>query len=273
MSSMPPHLQVPCDSTALDAVVVLPMLRDKFPQLLDNYGWMIRSGPRVACIDVALAAPHLEAAKALGWTITDIFLTHHHDDHIAGVADVVAATGAKTWGAAADAHRLPSLDHALSAGDTISFADAQAKILDVSGHTLGHIAYLFDGIAFTGDSLMNAGCGRLFEGTPEQMHASLAQFDDLPGETLIASGHEYTVSNLRFAQTLEPDNSALISRVERAEGDLASGVPTVPSTLDLERHTNPFLRSHLPALKAATDTKGRPDSETFAAARRAKDAF
>jgi hydroxyacylglutathione hydrolase len=148
-----------------------------------------------------------------------------------------------------------------------------APLPPVSGHTIGHIAYIFDGIAFTGDSLMNGGCGRLFEGTPEQMHASLCQFADLDGGTLIASGHEYTIGNLRFAQTLEPDNKDLISRLTKAEADLAKGTPTVPSTLSLERHTNPFLRSQKPALKAATGTEGRPDSETFAAARRAKDAF
>lgn len=273
MATMPPFLELPCDHTALDALVVIPMLRDRFPDLLDNYGWMVRCGTRVACIDVARAAPHLETAEAMGWTITDILLTHHHPDHVAGVADLVAATSAKTWGAGADAARLPPLNHPLDAGDTLDLGGAQAQVWDVSGHTIGHIAYVFSGIAFTGDSLMNGGCGRLFEGTAAQMHTSLSQFDTLPDETLIASGHEYTISNLRFALTLEPGNAGLISRLAKAEADLAQGTPTVPSTLELERHTNPFLRSGQQVLKAATGTEGQSDTETFAAARRAKDAF
>lgn len=256
-----------------DGLVVVPMLRDEFPDLLDNYGFLFAVGDRVVCVDAARADPLLAAARVQGWTITDILLTHHHPDHIDGVAGIVAATGAKVWGNAADAHRLPPLDHAVAPGDTIDIAGATARVWDVSGHTQDHVAYVFDGIAFTGDSLMVAGCGRLFEGTPEQMHTSLAQFAALPEGTLIASGHEYTETNLAFALSLEPSNPALISRQADVTAVRARGRPSVPSPLRIERLTNPFLRASDPALKAATGTSGQSDTETFAAARRAKDAF
>ncbi len=252
--------------TVRDTLLTIPCLQD-------NYAYAFRSGENVAVVDVPEAAPILAALKEKDWSLTDILLTHHHWDHVDGVADLVAQTGARVWGAAADAHRLPPLDHALSPGDEVTIGTDSARIIDVSGHTIGHIAYIFDSIAFTGDSLMAAGCGRLFEGTPEQMHTSLAQFDAFPDEMLIASGHEYTASNLRFALSLEPDNPRLISRIAEVESLRAAGHPSVPSTLATERHTNPFLRAHVPTLKDATGTADQPDTETFAATRRAKDAF
>ncbi|MEM7642283.1 MAG: hydroxyacylglutathione hydrolase [Pseudomonadota bacterium] len=249
-----------------DTLVTIPCLKD-------NYAFLFRSGDRVAVVDVPEAPPILAALKARDWTLTDILLTHHHWDHVDGVADLVAATGAEVWGAAADAHRLPPLDHALSPGDMVRIGDQSSRVIDVSGHTIGHIAYLFDGVAFTGDSLMAAGCGRLFEGTAAQMHASLAQFAGLPGGTLIASGHEYTASNLAFAKSLEPENAQITSRKAEVERLRAEGEPSVPSALDTERNTNPFLRAHEPSLKDATGTIGKSDETTFAAARLAKDAF
>lgn len=243
------------------------------PCLSDNYAFLFRSEDRVVVIDVPEAAPILSVLDAHGWALTDILLTHHHWDHIDGVPDLVAATHAKVWGAAADAHRLPPLDQALSPGDVIQIGREKAEIWDVSGHTIGHIAFIFDGVAFTGDSLMAAGCGRLFEGSAEQMHRSLTQFSTLPGETLIASGHEYTSSNLAFATSLEQDNAELKFRVAEVERLRAEGAPSVPSLLKTERSTNPFLRAHVPALKDATGTTGQTDQDTFAATRRAKDAF
>ncbi|SFJ34471.1 hydroxyacylglutathione hydrolase [Jannaschia pohangensis] len=259
--------------TLADTLVTIPMLQDRFPDLLDNYGFLWRAGDRVVTVDAAKGDPILAAAAERGWTITDILLTHHHPDHVAGVADIVAATGAKVWGNRADAYRLPPLDHPLSPGDRIDIGGETGVVWDVSGHTIGHVAYIFDGIAFTGDSLMVGGCGRLFEGTPEQMHASLGQFAALPGDTLIASGHEYTAANIAFARDLEPDNPALTSRQEEVARLRATDTPTVPSLLSTERDTNPYLRVNDPALKHATKTRGRPDSATFAAIRRAKDAF
>ncbi|CTQ31470.1 hydroxyacylglutathione hydrolase [Jannaschia rubra] len=243
------------------------------PCLKDNYAFLFRSGDRVAVVDVPEAGPVLAALKDKGWQLTDILLTHHHDDHIQGVAEVVQATGADVWGAAADVHRLPPLDHAVSPGDVVVIGEEEAQVIDVSGHTMGHVAYLFDGVAFTGDSLMAAGCGRLFEGTAERMLASLRQFADLSDDTLIASGHEYTLNNLAFARSLEPDNGDIISRIAETEAARAKDLPSVPSALGLERNTNPFLRAHVPDLKDATGTTGQSDDATFAAARRAKDAF
>ena len=270
---MPPHVEIDARGTAFDALVVVPMMRDRFPDLLDNYGFLARSGDRVASVDAARAEPILDAARAMGWRITDVLLTHHHPDHVDGVEGLRAATGAAVWGAAADAHRLPPLDHAVAPGDVVHLGEARAEVWDVPGHTVGHVAYVFPGIAFTGDSLMAGGCGRLFEGTPAQMLGSLRRFRGLDGATLVASGHEYTAANLRFALSLEPENAALISRRDEAERLLAAGRPTVPTPLDLERDTNPFLRSHEAALKRATGTEHGDDAATFAAARAAKDRF
>ena len=271
--TMPPFVEIDASATPFDGLVVVPMLKGRYPGLLDNYGYLVRSGDRVATIDAARAEPILNAARSLSWTITDVLLTHHHPDHVDGVEGLRSVTEATIWGAAADAHRLPAVDRALSPGDAVEIGTATGTVWDVPGHTVGHVAYVFDGIAFTGDSLMSAGCGRLFEGSPEQMHASLIRFAELDGATLIASGHEYTVANLSFAQTLEPENAALTFRRDDVEAGLSQGRPSVPSTLDLERSTNPFLRCHLPALKAATGTGGQSDTATFAAARAAKDAF
>ncbi|WP_055662814.1 hydroxyacylglutathione hydrolase [Jannaschia seosinensis] len=253
-------------SPVVDSLVTVPCLSD-------NYAYLFRSGDAVAVVDVPEAGPIQRALAERGWRLTDILLTHHHDDHVQGVAELVEATGARVLGAAADAHRLPPLDEALAPGDTVRVGEAEGRVIDVSGHTNGHIGFLFDGVAFTGDSLMSAGCGRLFEGTPEQMHESLAQFADLPDDTLVASGHEYTLTNLRFARSLEPDRAALISREAEVERRRAEGEPSVPSTMAIERNTNPFLRAHAPELKAATDTTGQSDVATFAATRRARDAF
>lgn len=252
--------------TLADSLLTIPCLKD-------NYAFLFRAGDRVAVVDVPEAAPILAALRERGLTLTDILLTHHHWDHVDGVAELVAATGAKVWGNAEDSERLPPLDHAVRPGDDIAIGDARGAVWDVSGHTIGHVAFVFDGVAFTGDSLMAAGCGRLFEGTPERMHASLKRFDALPDATLIASGHEYTAANLAFAATLEPDSPALRFRITEVDALRAEGAPSVPSTLGEERHTNPFLRGHVDAIKAATGTIGQDDETTFAAARRAKDAF
>ena len=251
--------------TLRDGLVTIPCLSD-------NYAFAFRSGDRVAVVDVPEAGPVLEALAARGWRATDVLLTHHHPDHVQGVAELVSAHGAAVWGAAADAHRLPPLDRALAPGDVVRIGDEAGRVIDASGHTVGHIAFLFDGVAFTGDSLMAAGCGRLFEGTAAQMQATMGRLAGLPDGTLVASGHEYTASNLAFALSLEPDLAALISRRAEVERLRAEGVPSVPSDLGTERRTNPYLRVHEPGLKAATGTTGQPDEETFAAVRRMKDA-
>jgi hydroxyacylglutathione hydrolase len=247
------------------------------PCLADNYAYLVHDPATgaTAAIDVPEAAPILSALAERGWRLTDIWLTHHHADHVDGVPELRAATGARVIGAAADAHRLPPLDIALPDEGRFSFAGHAVETLPVPGHTLGHIAFHIPdaALAFTGDSLMAAGCGRLFEGTPAQMWASLSRLAALPPETRICSGHEYTTGNLRFALTLEPGNTALISRIERVAGLRREGLPSVPVPLSEERDTNPFLRAHLPALKSAIGLPDASDADTFAEIRARKDRF
>jgi hydroxyacylglutathione hydrolase len=247
------------------------------PCLEDNYAFLLRSSETaaVALIDAPEAAPILAELGKRGWHLTEIWLTHHHWDHIDGVAELKDATGAKIVGAAADAHRLPPLNHEVREGEAYSFAGSEVQIFDVSGHTVGHIAfYVPDAVAaFTADSLMALGCGRLFEGTADQMWASLSKLAALPPETLICSGHEYTTGNARFALTVDPDNARLVARAAEIEQARANGRPTVPSTLSEELATNPFLRAHLPELKAAVGMQDAPDAAVFAEIRKRKDAF
>lgn len=245
--------------------------------LSDNYAYLLHDADtgRTAVVDVPEAGPILAALDAHQWRLTDILITHHHSDHIDGVDALRAKTHARVYGAAADAHRLPRLDEALTGGTSFWLGSAEVHVLDVPGHTIGHIAFHIPSrqMAFTADSLMAAGCGRLFEGTPRQMHASLAKLAALPPETLICSGHEYTTSNLRFAMTLEPGNPALISRVAEVAALRAIGTPSVPVRLQTELDTNPFLRAHLPALKAAAGLPDADDVTVFAEIRARKDKF
>jgi hydroxyacylglutathione hydrolase len=247
------------------------------PCLADNYAYLIHdpASGQTAVVDVPDAAPILATLRDRGWSLSDILITHHHSDHIQGVEALREATGARVLGAAADAHRLPRLDLALTGDSTFSIGPEFARVIDVPGHTVGHIAFHFPDskLAFTADSLMSGGCGRLFEGTPAQMHASLAKLAALPPDTLICSGHEYTASNLRFALTLEPANAALISRSTKVAADRDQGRPTVPVPLRTELETNPFLRAQLPALKAAVGLPNADDVTVFAEIRARKDKF
>jgi hydroxyacylglutathione hydrolase len=235
------------------------------PNLSDNYAWLLRDEATglVALCDPGEAAPNLQALRdmpepgRLDW----VLLTHHHPDHIDGVAEVVKATGAKVLGAAADAHRLPKLDLSVRPGDHVPLGSATIEVLDSPGHTLGHIAlYIADAHAvLCGDTLFSLGCGRLLEGTPADMYRALRLLDALPGDTLVLCGHEYTESNARFALTVEPDNAALKARAEEVRHLRKEGKATVPTTLDQERATNPFLRAK--------------DVEQLAERRKAKDVF
>lgn len=247
------------------------------PCLQDNYAYLIHDAAsgETALVDVPEAPPILAALAARGWRLDRIFITHHHGDHVQGVPEVVAATGAKVFGAAADRHRLPSLDVALAEGDRVMVGGEAGEVIDVPGHTVGHIAFHFpgSGLAFTADSLMAAGCGRLFEGTPQQMWQSLMKLADLPGETLICSGHEYTASNLRFAASIEPENPALQARIARVAAARDRGEATVPSRLAEELVTNPFLRARLPEVKAGIGMAGQPDDVVFAEIRERKNRF
>ena len=255
----------------------MPLELVTVPCLSDNYAYLIHDPEtgETAVVDVPDAAPIQQALAERGWHLSDIWLTHHHSDHIQGVADLRAATGAMVTGSAADAHRLPPLDLALPDEGALTLGRHSVVTFPVPGHTLGHIAFHIPDaqLAFTGDSLMSAGCGRLFEGTPAQMHASLQRLAALPPETLICSGHEYTASNIRFALTLEPANPALISRSKRVSVARGEDRPTVPVALSEELETNPFLRAHLPDLKAAIGQPNASAEAAFAEIRARKDRF
>ena len=247
------------------------------PCRADNYAFLLHdpSTGATACVDVPDAAPIIAELEARNWTLSDILITHHHGDHIDGVSALVAATGAKVWGARADAHRLPPLDRELSEGDPVSIGTLTGTTIDVSGHTIGHIAFYFPAAqaVFTADSLMALGCGRLFEGTPDQMWASLSKLAALPPDTLVCSGHEYTAANARFALTIEPSNPDLISRVADITAARAAGQPTVPSLLSDELATNPFLRATDTEIAASLSLPPDQPARVFAAIRAEKDVF
>lgn len=243
----------------------------------DNYAYLLRdhASGAVAVIDVPEAGPIKKVLVDKGWTLSQVWLTHHHWDHVDGLADLLADHPAKVVGAQADAHRLPDLDIAVAEGDTVSLGDLTAEIFDVSGHTIGHIAFYVPGAqaAFTADSLMALGCGRLFEGTPAQMWDSLQKLMKLPPDTTLCSGHEYTASNAKFALTVDPDNPALISRAQEIEAGRAQGRPTVPSQLSTELDTNPFLRPADPGIRATLGMPTASDAEVFTEIRKRKDNF
>ncbi|OYX17499.1 MAG: hydroxyacylglutathione hydrolase [Rhodobacterales bacterium 32-66-9] len=255
----------------------MPLELVTIPCLSDNYAYLIHDAEtgQTAVIDVPETGPILAALEAHQWRLTDILITHHHDDHIQGVDALRARTGARVLGAAADAHRLPRLDQTLTEADSVFLGCDPARVIDVPGHTLGHIAFHFPDsrLCFTADSLMSGGCGRLFEGSPAQMHASLRKLAALPPDTLVCSGHEYTAANLRFAAALEPDNPQLTSRIAEVAARSAKGEPTVPVRLQIELDTNPYLRVHLPALKTAVGLPDADDVTVFAEIRARKDKF
>ena len=247
------------------------------PCLSDNYAFILREteSDQVAVVDVPEAKPILDVLSQKGWSLDHILLTHHHDDHIMGVEELRNETGASVSGGAPDAYRLPPLDTQLSDGDSFQLGAETCRVIDVSGHTLGHIAFIFDEAlaAFTADSLMAWGCGRVFEGTMAQQWNSLKKFHTLPRAMTIYSGHEYTTSNGKFAMTIEPDNESYIARMKATEDARAKGEPTVPSNLGLELATNPFLRANHPKVKAALGMEDASDAEVFAEIRTRKDNF
>ena len=219
----------------------------RVPVLADNYVWLVHDpvSRETVVVDPGEARPVLDAAAARGWRITQVWNTHWHPDHTGGNAEVKAATGAPITGPAAELAKIVGLDATVVDGDELRLGEHGARVIATPGHTAGHVSFHFpdDGLAFTGDTLFAMGCGRLFEGTPDDMFASLARFADLPDETIICCGHEYTQSNGRYALVAEPDNPAIHSRMNDVERLRAAGEPTVPTTMALERATNPFLRA------------------------------
>ena len=243
----------------------------------DNYAFLLHDTAtgQTALADAPEAAPILAELKLRDWRLSHLLITHHHYDHVDGVEELREAFAPQVIGAEADAHRLPQLDLAVSDGDRFDFAGHEVQVMDVSGHTVGHVAFHIPAAqaVFTGDSLMALGCGRLFEGSAPQMWESLSKLAALPPETQVCSGHEYTAANAAFAVTIEPDNAALAQRQADIAEARAAGLPTVPSALSLELATNPFLRAHLPEVKSAIGMEGAADAEVFAEIRKRKDNF
>lgn len=245
------------------------------PALSDNYIYLIfepQTGTS-GVVDPALAAPVAERLEQLGRGLDYILATHHHADHTGGIKELKARYGAKVAGPMADAARIPGIDRELTEGDRFEFGALKAEIFETPGHTSGHIIYWFDtaDTLFSGDTLFALGCGRLFEDSAEAMWGSLSKILQLPDETRIYCGHEYTQSNAQFALTVDPDNPILRERAAEIETLRHDRKPTIPSTLGLEKSTNPFLRPHDPAIRHRLRMPDQSDSEVFAEIRRRKD--
>lgn len=255
----------------------MPLEIRTIPCLSDNYAYLAHDPETkvTALIDAPEAGPILAALAETGWTLTDVLITHHHFDHIDALPQILEKHPARVVGAAADAHRLPALDLQVAEGGTVQIGAELGTVIDVPGHTVGHIAYHFPGskAVFTADSLMALGCGRVFEGTYPQMYASLQKLAALPPDTLVFSGHEYTQANGTFAQTIEPENPDLMSRMRDVLEKRAAGLPTIPSLLSEEQATNPYLRAHIPSVKAHLGMDGAEPVDVFSEIRRRKDNF
>ena len=248
----------------------------KFPCLNDNYGYLVHEAwsGQTAAIDTPDADKYLAEADRMGWSISHILNTHWHPDHAGGNLKIKEATGCTIYGPAGEAEKIPGIDVQLSEGDTVELGRATADVLDVPGHTLGHIALHFaeQNVAFVGDSVFALGCGRVFEGTMEMMWNSLSKLKSLPPNTQLYCAHEYTQANARFAETIDPDNSELTEYIRWIDDRRAKSLPTVPTRLDKELSTNPFLRADDPALQAAMGHAGNA-VDTFAEIRTRKDRF
>ncbi len=248
-----------------------------FSCLEDNYGFLVhdRDSGFTACVDTPEVEPILRALASKGWELTHILNTHHHFDHAGGNLELKEKTDAIVIGARKDAARIPGIDIQMGNEDVYLFGNHAMTILETPGHTAGHVIYYFadSGIAFVGDTLFALGCGRLFEGTAEDMWNSLRRLLELPDDTLIYCAHEYTQANARFAMSVDPDNTDLRIRCLEIDKLRARGKPTIPTTIGLERRTNPFLRPDNRELRAAIGLRDASDEEVFAEVRSRKDRF
>jgi hydroxyacylglutathione hydrolase len=251
---------------------------EQIPVLADNYVYLAHEplGGATAAIDPAVPEPVLDRLAAKGWQLTHILNTHHHGDHTGANLELARRTGCAILGAARDCGRIPGITQEVSQGETFMLGHAAVTVLEVPGHTSGHVAFWFTDshVLFCGDTLFSLGCGRLFEGTPEEMWTSLKKLRDLPPDTMAYPAHEYTASNGRFARLVERDNEALKARLDEVEHLRANGRPTVPVRLADERATNPFLRADTASVaKAVGMAPGTDPVEVFAELRRRKDVF
>jgi hydroxyacylglutathione hydrolase len=249
----------------------------RIPVLNDNYVWLVRESQSgcVGVVDPAVAGPVLAEAEKRRWKITHILNTHHHGDHVGGNREIKEVTGCTIVGPRRDRARIPGIDIEVDDGDRYRFGEAEAEVFFVPGHTSGHIAYAFreQKALFCGDTLFALGCGRLFEGTPQQMWTSLSRLRALPDDMKVYCAHEYTQSNARFAVTVESDNERLLERSAAIDAARARGEATVPSLLGEEKATNPFLRADVPSVQSAVGLPGGDPVAVFAEVRHRKDVF
>jgi hydroxyacylglutathione hydrolase len=251
----------------------MPVDIEIVPCLSDNYAYLVKSGDHCAVVDPSEAAPIRAALARRGWTLTHILNTHHHLDHCGGNLELKQETGALVVGPARDAARIPGIDLGVDETSGWEFDGRKVQVLEVPAHTRGAITFVMDGNAFTGDTLFVMGCGRLFEGDAAMMWASLSKLMTLPDDTKIWCGHEYTQSNGRFALTLEPDNADLTARMDGVNRMREAGTATVPSTLGLEKKTNPFLRPHSVEIRKSLGMEKADDVAVFGEIRSRKDKF
>lgn len=250
---------------------------EQFFCLSDNFGVVIHDpeSGRTACIDAPDAAAIAEVVKAKGWTLTDIMVTHHHHDHTGGIAALKAEFGCRVTGPKGEADKIQDLDATVGEGDVFSLGTVDFDVYETPGHTAGHIVYHSPGakVLFAGDTLFSLGCGRLFERGAAEMWGAMKKLKALPGDTMLYCGHEYTLSNARFAVTVDPDNDKLAERAAEVEMLRETGKPTLPVSLAGEFSTNPFLRADDPAIRAHLGMEAASDEEVFAEIRRRKDNF
>ena len=248
-----------------------------FTCLKDNYGVLLHdtASGATAAIDAPEAAPIEAALKATGWKLSDILVTHHHHDHTGGITELKQKHRCRVVAPHGEAGKIPLVDETVREGDKVSVGKLSANVIETPGHTAGHITYWFhaDRLAFAGDTLFSIGCGRVIEGTPEMMWTSLKKLRDLPGDTKVYCGHEYTLANIKFAQTIEPGNAALVARAKEAARQIAAGEPTIPTTISEETAANVFLRADQPAVAAAVGLSGKSAAEVFAEVRARKNKF
>lgn len=247
------------------------------PCLRDNYAYLLHDAAEDVCavVDPSEAAPVKAALAAKGWRLTHILNTHHHPDHTGGNARLKQEFGVQVVGPEKDRERIPALDIGVDETTPFALGSHQARILEIPAHTRAHIAFVFesDDAVFTGDTLFAMGCGRLFEGTPDMMWQSLSKLMTLPDSMRVFCGHEYTLNNGRFALTLEPGNRDLVARMRDVEDCRVEGAPTIPSTIGLEKKTNPFLRPDSAEIRRTLNMARASDVEVFAEMRSRKDRF
>lgn len=250
---------------------------EQFPARDDNFGVLIHDPAtgETAAVDAPQLQPILDALERRKWTLTSLIITHWHGDHVEANLDLKAKFGIKIIGPEAEASKIPGIDITVKGGDTIDFAGRKIDVIDTPGHTLGHVSYSIpsEKLLFSADTLFSLGCGRLLEGTADQMWASLSKLMQLPDDTAIYCGHEYTLANARFALTIDPDNQALVSRALEVEHLRAAGKPTLPTSMGAERAANPFLRAGDGTIRERLGMENASDAAVFAEIRKRKDNF